>query len=327
VTPEPTRALYRNSDEFDATIDAAAEQLGISPTAVEKDYWVTEVLRSLTTNHRGDFIFKGGTSLSKAYLLVERFSEDVDLLVLPGERGRSATDKMMRRFAATAAEHVNGEARPAGSSETGRHRSFEIVYPTLRPATDLLSTSVLLEMGIRGGNHPYEVRPVGSLLADRLEGSGFPTDDYDDLRTVEVAVLHPMRTLLEKLVLIDRLTTELTEEPEREIPPRLCRHFYDIHALLGAPLILDRLAGRTEFETVVADITDVSARWFAGTGSLEQRPEGGFATGRAFRSGDEISARFQTSYDATMDELHFGNSPLPTWDQICDRVHQNADLL
>lgn len=141
---------------------------GISATAVEKDYWVTEVLRSLATNHTGDFIFKGGTSLSKAYSLVERFSEDVDLLVLPGERGRGATDKLMKQFATTAADHVGGEARRVGGSETGRHRSCEIAYPALRPATDLISTSVLLEMGIRGGDHPNEVRPVGSLI-------GWPT--------------------------------------------------------------------------------------------------------------------------------------------------------
>ena len=258
---------------------------------------------------------------------MERFSEDVDLLVLPGERGRGATDKLMKQYATTAADHVGGEARRVGGSETGRHRSCEIAYPALRPATDLISTSVLLEMGIRGGDHPNEVRPVGSLIGDRLAASGFPTGDYDDLQTVEVAVLHPMRTLLEKLVLIDGLTTRLSEVPERAIPARAGRHFYDVHQLLGAPLVLDRLADRTEFETVVADITDVSARWFAGLGPLEQRPADGFAAGCAFSSDNEISARFRASYEATMDELHFGNEPLPTWGQICKRVHQKGYLL
>jgi len=53
--------------EFGPTLDAAAERLGISPTAVEKDYWVSEVLRVLSRDFDGDFVFKGGTSLSKGY--------------------------------------------------------------------------------------------------------------------------------------------------------------------------------------------------------------------------------------------------------------------
>jgi len=71
-------ARFADLDEFGPTLDAAAERLGISPTAVEKDYWVSEVLRVLGRAFGGDFIFKGGTSLPKAYRLVERFSEDID---------------------------------------------------------------------------------------------------------------------------------------------------------------------------------------------------------------------------------------------------------
>jgi predicted nucleotidyltransferase component of viral defense system len=54
-------------------IDAAAEQLGISSTAIEKDYWVTQVLRALGRGFAEDFVFKGGTSLSKGYGTLERF--------------------------------------------------------------------------------------------------------------------------------------------------------------------------------------------------------------------------------------------------------------
>jgi hypothetical protein len=56
--------LFRDSEEFGPTLVAAAERLGISATAVEKDYWVSEVLRVLARNFAGDFIFKGGASLS-----------------------------------------------------------------------------------------------------------------------------------------------------------------------------------------------------------------------------------------------------------------------
>ena len=76
-------ARFADLAEFGPTLDAAAERLSISPTAVEKDYWVSEVLRVLSRDFAGDFVFKGGTSLSKGYRLVERFSEDIDILALP----------------------------------------------------------------------------------------------------------------------------------------------------------------------------------------------------------------------------------------------------
>jgi predicted nucleotidyltransferase component of viral defense system len=64
---------FRDSGEFGPTIGAAAEQIGISPTAVEKDYWVTQVLRALARDFGGDFVFKGRTSLSKGCGILERF--------------------------------------------------------------------------------------------------------------------------------------------------------------------------------------------------------------------------------------------------------------
>ena len=182
-------------------------------------------------------------------------------------------------------------------------------------------------MGIRGGIHPHETRPVGSLLGDQLAASGFPTDDFDDLRPVPMPVLHPVRTLLEKLVHVEGLATTLAEHSELAVPGRTGRHFYDIYQLLGSQLVTDRLADRVEFDTVVADITEVSARWFSGTGTPEGRPPAGFASCRAFQPDDEISRRFSSSYEATMDELHFGTDPLPRWDQICERVELASDVL
>ncbi|GAB7146306.1 nucleotidyl transferase AbiEii/AbiGii toxin family protein [Mycobacterium riyadhense] len=76
-------ALWREDDPeiFAATIVAAAEQLGVQPLAVEKDYWICEVLRAIVTAHREEIVFKGGTSLEKLRI-IQRFSEDLDLLVL-----------------------------------------------------------------------------------------------------------------------------------------------------------------------------------------------------------------------------------------------------
>ena len=241
-------ARFADLGEFAPTLDAAAERLGISPTAVEKDYWVSQVLRVLGRDFGGDFIFKGGTSLSKGYRLVERFSEDIDVLVLTGGRGRGTTDRLMKAMADGAAADVGGSAVGVGGSETGRHRSYEIAYPATRAPTALVRTSVLLEMGVRGGPHPHAPVPINSLLGDVLEAAGTDLGEFDDLKPFEVAVLHPGRTLLEKLVLIHALAQQLTADAGGSIDRRSGRHFYDVYQLLGDRQVLDLLADRDQTE-------------------------------------------------------------------------------
>ena len=75
--------LDQNPQLLDNAVRAAAEALGILPAFVEKDNWITKMLCNLSQNRFADrIVFKGGTSLSKAYQLIARFSEDIDLAVL-----------------------------------------------------------------------------------------------------------------------------------------------------------------------------------------------------------------------------------------------------
>lgn len=319
-------ARFADSGEFGPTLDAAAERLGISPTAVEKDYWVGEVLRVLGRDFESDFIFKGGTSLSKGYRLVERFSEDIDVLVLPGERGRGTTDKLMKAMADTAATGVSGSATGVGGSETGRHRAYEIAYPATRTPTALIRTSVLLEMGVRGGPHPHALAPISSLLGDALEAAGTDLSEFDDLKPFEVAVLHPGRTLLEKLVLIHALAQQLAAGTGESIDSRSGRHFYDVYQLLGDQQVLDLLADRDQTEQVMRSVEEINRAFFEGDG-IEVRPTGGFGTCPAFDSTNEISTQLRAAYESTMPELYFGAGPLPTWEEVCGRVTKHHALL
>ncbi len=319
-------ARFADLAEFAPTLDAAAERLSISPTAVEKDYWVSQVLRALGRNFDGDFIFKGGTSLSKAYRLVERFSEDIDILVVPAERGRGATDRLMKAMAEVAAAGVGGSATVVGGSETGRHRSYEIAYPATRAPTALIRTSVLLEMGVRGGPHPHAPVPISSLLGDVLEATGTDLGEFDDLKAFEVAVLHPGRTLLEKLVLIHALAEHLAADAGGSIDRRSGRHFYDVYQLLGDRQVLDLLADRDQTEQVMRSVEEINQAYFAGDG-IEVRPAGGFATCQAFDVTTGISTRLRAAYESTMPELYFGAGPLPSWEAICGRVAERHALL
>ncbi len=96
---------------FDATVLAAAEQLDVQPLAVKKDYWVCQALRAVVVAFPGQIVFKGGTSLEKLRL-IQRFSEDLDLLVVADFPNR-------RQGKNTLKDDVSGRRRGTGE-RTGR---------------------------------------------------------------------------------------------------------------------------------------------------------------------------------------------------------------
>jgi hypothetical protein len=259
--------------------------------------------------------------------MVERFSEDIDVLVLPGERGRGATDKLMKAMGEAAANGVGGSASAVGGSETGRHRSYEVAYPATREPTALIRTSVLLEMGVRGGPHPHERVPIGSLLGDVLEAAGTDLSEFMDLEPFEVAVLHPGRTLLEKLVLIHALAQQLAAEPGTSIDRRSGRHFYDVYQLLGDRRVLDLLSDRAQSQEVMSSIKEINREFFGNGDHIEVRPPRGFGSCPAFDSSSDVSIQLRATYEATMPALYFGSDPLPDWVAICRRVAERRDLL
>ncbi len=173
---------FRDSAEFAPTFDAAAGQLGISPAAVEKDYWVSGALRALANSYRRDFVFKGGTSLSKAYRIIERFSEDIDVLVIPGQRSKGETHALMKTMGEAAGAALGRPPRATSQSQTGVHKSFWLSYPATRGPDPGVGSEILLEMGIRGGPQPSELLTVGCLLGDLLEQAGTSLSAFTDLQ-------------------------------------------------------------------------------------------------------------------------------------------------
>ena len=97
--------LYERAD-FSDLIEAAAGFHGIpNPAIVEKDYYVSEALRLIAHGFGNQLIFKGGTSLSKGWKLINRFSEDIDLYIDPANRGAKARNTLLKDLAATVDRH------------------------------------------------------------------------------------------------------------------------------------------------------------------------------------------------------------------------------
>ena len=123
--------LHENPDLFQQAIRATAQQRGVQEVYVEKDYWVTYALRTIFSSPCADFtVFKGGTALSKCYQLIERFSEDIDLVVLrnDGESGNSLTRKI--RSISIVVDEVLPEIEKEGlTRKSGRLRKTAHEYP------------------------------------------------------------------------------------------------------------------------------------------------------------------------------------------------------
>src|SRR5215831_18088811 len=127
--------LRDHPDDLYARVSAASEAMHIPVEFVEKDFWVTELLRSVVSEATAAgavAVFKGGTSLSKAYRIVERFSEDVDILLVPRSGlGAEARHRVLKQICRTAAAHFGLVAGDGDviQSETGIKRNVRFAYP------------------------------------------------------------------------------------------------------------------------------------------------------------------------------------------------------
>lgn len=312
---------FRDRNDFAPTIEAAAERLRISAAIVEKDYWVTEVLRALARGYRANFIFKGGTSLSKGYGIIERFSEDVDILIIPGDRASNATHRLMKSMA-SAAESILGGPAEVLSSSTGVHRDVRVGYRTTRERGNAIRPEVRLEAGIRGSREPSEPCSIGCLLGDTLQAAGTSISDFEDLQPFEVEVLHPGRTLLEKLGLVH---SALGAAPEVELARKHARHYYDIYQLLAEGRVLTLLDDRSQFDRVLQSMREINSTYYPEAGEI--RPAGGWAASPAFDPAGQSYDRLREAYDATMTELYLGDHDPPAFTDICARVAERGHLL
>jgi hypothetical protein len=163
-------------------------------------------------------------------------------------------------------------------------------------------------------------------LGDLLESAGTAIKEFSDLRPFEILALHPGRTLLEKLVLVHDLSKK-EEDLVNLMNRRVGRHFYDIYELLDDARVLEFLADRELVSEVLENVTSINRTYYGALEEENVRPSGGFATCRVFNLDSAASQRIHVAYEQTMPELYFGSDPLPSWEQICERVADSSELL
>lgn len=248
------------------SIGQASLLSGIPAKAIEKDWWVTLTLKLLfSSEHASYFAFKGGTSLSKGWGIIDRFSEDIDIALDSASFGMDYKDSPSKMFV----EHL----RRAGCSftrseivkslqiefervgvppnlfsiepENVRHdmpdtdpQAVYVNYSSLYDKNQYLPDRVKVEFSVRSRKEPNEQRPISSLLKQL-----FPSEIYGE-EISHVTTVHPARTFIEKILLLHEEYNR--NEKSKMRTDRMSRHYYDIHRILQMPEYVSIL-GESEF--------------------------------------------------------------------------------
>lgn len=256
-----------SNQEKEAIFNAIATEKGMTPFAVEKDWWVS---RTLDIIFRMDIaehlVFKGGTSLSKAWKLIHRFSEDIDLAIdkeffegYEGDISKSQIKKLRKEAGKytteTFFEELKGEITNEGFNDLEFKvieaedsdqdpRVLEIYYPNvIQSNSDYILPRVQIEISCRSLREPFTEKTFGSLV----------DEEYQDKLFVEslfiVPTVNPERTFLEKVFLLHE---EFHRPQEKIRVDRLSRHLYDIYQLSKAGIADNAFKDQELYETIVA---------------------------------------------------------------------------
>jgi hypothetical protein len=224
--------LHENREAFRNALRAASDHLGIRDVFVEKDYWVTFLLKRLSHSEYADrVIFKGGTSLSKVFKLINRFSEDVDLAIFKIE-GQSETQvrNLIRKVEKELTRGFSELEVPGLTSKQKNYRKTGYNYNRILDEENIgIQNQLILEINSFADPVPFSKQPINSLVAQYLiESENNALIEKYQLEPFDLFVLDPLVTLIEKILSLIRLS--FYDDGVDRIKAKV-RHFYDIYFL------------------------------------------------------------------------------------------------
>jgi len=319
--------------------EQAQDKLGLPPATIEKDFWVCWTLKKLfeLPSWGSNLTFKGGTSLSKGWALIERFSEDIDIVINRDALGfggdqapdrapsKKQTRKRLDALKEASQRCVNEALLPALATAVSQEMPAELswqldadpddpdtqtlllAYPTaFADQMDYLRQVVKIELGARSDTEPTQEIDIQPYLAE-----AFP-----DLLTqghFSVRAVSPECTFWEKAMLLHE---ETFRPPDKKRQARMARHYYDLYRLIEAD-IGDKASGNLELFERVAAHRQVYFRYnwvdyeTLRPGRLKLVPP------------DDQLADWKSDYSAMKDEMFFGEPP--AFDDLIQIVREFQD--
>jgi hypothetical protein len=314
-----------------------AQRLGTTPQNVEKDFWVCWTLDALFNGlaDRPRLLFKGGTSLSKGFGLIKRFSEDIDVTVFRDHLGEAASmvelealsgkkrGKALDAIKAACEAYINGsclEGLTAIINETAKRNGLSteqfriepdpedsqalyVHYPTATPEDAYVGKAVKIESGAKSALDPNSERVIRTYLESDIPGI--------DLGVGNVTTVDPERTFWDKVVILHGLRRWFDNRGElKGNGQRVSRHYYDLYQLLasetGQRALKDRALGadcvahaRIFFNRPAFDLATATPTTFS------LRPEGKML--------DDLRRDYRA-----MSDMIFGEAP--AFDEIIENI-------
>lgn len=247
-------------------LNQVTELTGLPSVAIEKDWWVTLALNaSFSLPYSKNVVFKGGTSLSKSWNLIERFSEDIDLAIdrkffgFDGDISKTQIKNLRKQsceFISTTfladltkiltewnvIDECKLIAQPLKDSDKDP-QVIEIYYNSVIDTSEYLPQRVLIEVSSRSLMEPIEERRINSILSENLPEQSFVTVPF------AIPTVLPQRTFLEKIFLLHE---EFSQDPEKIRVDRLSRHLYDLEKLMDTEHGLAALKNTELYNNIVA---------------------------------------------------------------------------
>lgn len=216
--------LHDKKEEFREAIELVAYQKGIAPDVVEKDYYVTVILRELS-KRISYIVFKGGTSLSKCHKVINRFSEDIDIAI---DTSLSQGQKKKLKYTIVEiAEQLGMHIQNIENTRSRRdYNRYEITYNTALPVIDeTVLPVVIVETSFISVSFPTIELPINSLIGELLEQEAPELIERYQLSPFFMKVQGLDRTLVDKVFAI--CDYYLSNNVRKH-----SRHIYDIYKLL-----------------------------------------------------------------------------------------------
>jgi hypothetical protein len=250
------------------SIQQAANKSGMSTKVIEKDWWVTLVLKAVFQSEFAPHLsFKGGTSLSKGWNLIERFSEDIDLAIERSFLGfeEDLSKNAVKKLKRVACEFTSTILKAALEKELANlgvlkdvvtvtadpiridlpdtdPQTLRVAYRSLLDPVPYIADSVKLEVSARSLDEPAAERPILSLLSQYMPGFPWSGESFP------VATVEPKRTFLEKIFLLHE---EFLRPIDRIVYDRMSRHLYDLERMMDTEHAETALADRVYYDAIV----------------------------------------------------------------------------
>lgn len=224
--------LHTNKQDFTELIQLTATHFAILPEFIEKDYWITLILNNLSqSSHASSVVFKGGTSLTKAYRLINRFSEDIDIALLDEKLTGNQLKTKIRKIEKAITFDLEEIEEPGVTRKGSVYRKSLFQYPSNINSRLVKNVQkrIIVEINSFANPYPFVQHGITSFITDFLSATN-QTEAIQEygLQQFSLNILDKRRTMLEKLVSLIRFS--FSENPSKELAKKI-RHFYDLYYL------------------------------------------------------------------------------------------------